>query len=175
MAQSDHELQPITRRDGSQGLPAHGYSWEPFVPEHVRSMVHGGNSPRIIEAVARIVRSEVTEQAPWLLEPIFGDALERYCRAEARSRLLTDHILRVADEKGAHKIPVRLWDSASASDNAAMKAAGDLGLTPLSRAKLASLTTSTELTAVGIEALAEKGAAIRAARQTALAEADDGE
>ena len=81
---ADHELTPITRKDGSQSLPARGYSWEPFLPDHVKSIIHGAESERVIEAVARIVRSEVVEQANWLLEPIFGDALARYCRAEAR-------------------------------------------------------------------------------------------
>jgi hypothetical protein len=165
---SEHELPPTQRKDGTDTLPARGYSWEPFLPDHVKSIVHGADSPRVIEAVAKIVRSEVVEQAPWLLEPIFGDALERYARSEARARLLADHIFRVADEEGAQKIPVRLWESAVACDNAASRAATDLGLTPLSRAKLALLTTSNERAAQGLEELSATGAAIRAKRTAAL-------
>jgi hypothetical protein len=163
-----YALAPTKRKDGTDTLPARGYSWEPFLPDHVKSMIHGGNSPRVIEAVARIVRSAVVEQAPWLLEPIFGDSLERYCRAEARARLLADHIFRVSDEQGPEKIPVRLWESAVACDNAASRCAADLGLTPLSRAKLAALTTSTEVSATQLAQLGETGKAIRAKRTAAL-------
>jgi hypothetical protein len=171
MEQSNKEkfaLTPTKRKDGTDTLPARGYSWEPFLPEHVKSMVHGGNSPRVVEAVARIVRSEVVEQAPWLLEPIIGDALERYCRAEARARLLTDHIFRVSDEQGPQALNPRIWESASAADHMAAKAASDLGLTPLSRAKLAALTTSTEVSAQQLEQLGATGKAIRAKRTAAL-------
>ena len=97
---ADHELTPITRKDGSQSLPRFtGTAWEPFLPDHVKSIIHGTESERVIEAVARIVRSEVVEQANWLLEPIFGDALPRYCRVEALAKLLADHIFRVDDDR----------------------------------------------------------------------------
>lgn len=164
----EHELTPVRRKDGSESLPARGYSWSPFLPDHVKNMVHGGNSPKVIEAVARIVRSEVTEQAPWLLEPIFADSLERYARSEAKARLLADHILRVCEDQGAARVPVRLWESSVACDNAASRAANDLGLTPLSRARLAALTTSTEVSARNLDDLSATGAAIRAKRQEAI-------
>jgi phage terminase small subunit len=145
----NHELEPVERKDGSMGLPARGYTWEQFAPEHVKSMIHGASSPRVVEAVAKVVRSEVVEQAPWIVEPLYGDSLERYARAEARSRLLTDHILRVSEEEDPSKIPVRLWESASAADNTAAKLATDLGITPLARARIANLTTSTAKLAYG--------------------------
>ncbi len=163
-----HELEPIKRKDGTEGLPARGYSWEPFLPDHVQNMLHGARSPRVIEAMAKVVKSEVTADAPWLLKPIFGDALERYCRAEGRARLLADHIFRVCDEEGARRVPIRLWESAVACDNAASRAANDLGLTPLSRARLASLTATTEATSEGLAQLAERGRAIRQRREASL-------
>lgn len=171
----DHQLEPIIRKDGTQSLPARGYSWEPFVPGHVKSMVHGARSERVVEAVAKIVTSDVVAAAPWLIEPVFGDALERYARAEARSRLLTDHILRTAEEQGAEKIPVRLWESASAADNTAAKAAADLGLTPLARARLAALTTSTEVAAQSLDTLADRGAAVRRRRAAAIESESEGD
>jgi hypothetical protein len=169
-----NDPKPTTRKDGSTGLEARGYKWEDFTPEHVKSMIHGAYSPRVVEAVARIVQSEVTEQAPWLLQPIFGDSLARYARAEARARLLSDHILRVCDEQGAHKVPQKLWESATSSDNTASKMASELGITPLARAKLAALTTSAETGAASLESLRARGAEIIAARQSRIAaEADD--
>ena len=51
--------------------------------------------------------------------------------------------------------------------------AESLGLTPLSRAKLAALVSSTEATNQGLDALAEKGRAIREKRNAVTApEAD---
>lgn len=173
MSNNEHELTPIIRKDGSEGLPARGYSWEPFLPEHVKSIIHGAKSERVVAAVAKVVKSEVVQDAPWLLEPIFGDSLERYCRAEARARLLADHMFRVADEDGAERIPVRLWESAVACDNAASRCAADLGLTPLSRAKLAALTTSTEVSAASLEKLAQSGAQIRQRRAAMIDAATD--
>jgi hypothetical protein len=166
---TDHSLTPTTRKDGTEGLPARGYSWAPFQDGNTAALVHGGQSPRVIEAVARIVRDDVIEQAPWIVEPIFGDALARYCRAEARARLLSDHIFAVADAHGAGKVPQRLWESAVASDNAASKAAAELGVTPLARARLAALTTSAETGQASLETLRARGAEIIRARQEALA------
>lgn len=172
---NDHELEPTKRKDGSDTLPARGYSWEPFLPDHLKSLVHGARSPRIVEAVARIVKSEVVDEAPWLLSPIFGDSLERYCRAEARARLLTDHIFRVSDESGPAKVPMLLWDAASRSDSVANRAAESLGLTALSRARLAQLTTTTEVAARGLDDLAGVGKQIRARRQAAIEAAEENE
>jgi hypothetical protein len=151
---------------------ARGYSWPPFEDGNTMALIHGADSPRVIEAVARIVRDDVVVQAPWILEPIFADALLRYCRAEARARLLSDHIFNLAEGQGAHKVPIRLWESAVACDNAAARAAADLGVTPLARARLASLTATTEATNAGLQDLAERGRAIRQRRDAALLASD---
>jgi hypothetical protein len=141
---------------------------KPAKPGNLLALKHGADSPRVIEVAARIIRRDVLEQCPWIAEPIFEDALFRYARSEARARLLSDHIFKVCEEQGAEKIPIRLWEGASAADNCAAKAAADLGLTPLSRAKLALLTTSNERAAQGLEELSATGAAIRAKRTAAL-------
>jgi hypothetical protein len=172
-----HENDPplIERKDGSVGVAARGYSWEPFVPEHVRTLVHGANSPRVVEAVARIVESKVVEQAPWLVEPIFGDSLARYCRAEARARLLSEHILNLCETAGAHKVPQKLWDSASTADNTASKMATELGITPLARARLAAITTSADVGQASLDQLQARGAEIVARRRAELAAAEHDE
>lgn len=168
-----HDLEPMTRKDGSQGLPARGYSWEPFESGNFAHLRHGADSPRVVEQVARIVSAEVTEQAPWIVEPIFADALMRYCRAEARAKLLSDHIFRLADEQGTGKVPGRLWESAVASDNAASRAATELGITPLARARLAALTTSAEAGQASLADLQRRGAEIAARRAAELAKQAD--
>lgn len=146
------------------GKPPRGNTWH---------LVHGADSPPVVEAVARIRHDEVVAQAPWLEQPIFADALHRYARAEARARLLSAHIFRVADEQGAEKVPQRLWEAAVASDNAASKAAAELGVTPLARARLAALTTSAEATAAGLADLAATGKAIKERRLAELAAQTD--
>jgi hypothetical protein len=146
---------------------------KPAEPGNFLALRHGADSPRIVAALARVVRDEVIAQAPWIIEAIFQDSLERYCRVQATARLLSDHVFKVCEEQGAEKIPVRLWESLVACQNAASRCAADLGLTPLSRAKLAALTTSTEVAAQGLQELSQTGAAIRAKRTAALAlEAD---
>jgi len=169
----DHPTLATTRKDGSPTIAARGYSWPPFENGNTASLVHGADSPRVIEAVGRIVRDDVVEQAPWIVQPIFADALLRYCRAEARARLLSDHMFKLADDEGPDKVPIRLWESAVACDNAASKAAADLGLTPLARARLASLTATTEATHDALARLAETGRAIRQRREAELAAARD--
>lgn len=169
----DHDLQPITRKDGSITLPARHYKWPEAEIGNTLALKHGGQSPRVVEAVARIVADDVVEQAPWITEPIFGDALARYCRAEARARLLSDHIFKVADEQGAGKVPQRLWESAVASDNAASKAGAELGITPLARARLAMLTTSSDVGQASLDDLRRRGAEVIERRNAELARQDE--
>jgi hypothetical protein len=146
-----------------------------FAPGNTLSLVHGATSPPVVvgealAVMAGIVRDEVIEQAPWILEPIFADALAAYCRAEAVSRILSRHIFDVtADpDRGPGDIPVRLWESHTATTNAAAKLRAELGLTAMSRARLATLTTSSELNQAGLDQLRDKGRAIRQRRQAAL-------
>jgi hypothetical protein len=118
----------------------------PFEPGNTIAAVrHGADSDRVVAARARLVKAGVLEQAPWLDEPIFANAVERYCRAEARAQLLSDWIFSVAEQKGPAKVAVRLWESAVASDRAASQLAAELGITPLSRARLAALDTTTKV------------------------------
>jgi Phage terminase, small subunit len=150
----------------------HAPKWPDFEKDNLARLVHGSDSPRVLEAVARIREDAVVREAPWVVEPVFSDALHRYCRAEARARLLTEHVLKVAAEHGAGKVSSRLWESAVASDNAASRAAADLGLTPMSRAHLAALATSTEAGQASLARMAEQGRQIREAR--ALGECHEG-
>ena len=95
--------------------------------------------------------------APWIEQPVYTGALHRYARAEARSRLLTAHILKVVDAKGVQAVPVALWAAANQSDNTAGRAAAELGLTPMARAKLAALTSAAAGGEETLAALLEQG------------------
>jgi hypothetical protein len=101
--------------------------------------------------------------------------LAAYCRAEAVSRILSRHIFEVTSDpqKGPGAVPIRLWESHTATTNAAAKLRAELGLTALSRARLAQIVTTTEATSAGIEQLAERGQAIRKRRQMAIESDED--
>ena len=158
--------------------PARGYSWPPFEKGNTKALVHGAHSERVIAAQAEVVRQEIIDtagdEAPWIMAPVNDNALLRYCRAEARARVLSEHVLKVSAEEGAGKVPQRLWESAVASDRAASQMAEELGITPLARAKLAQTISSAERNQEGLVDLQERGKAIRERRLQA-AEAIDQE
>lgn len=165
----EYDLTPSKRKDGSDTLPARGYSWDKFEPQNFKALRHGADSPRVREIASALVRAEVLDAAPWLASEIFEDALLRYARSEALSRILDSHILKIVEEQGPAKVPVRLWESRVGVSNAANRASEALGLTPLSRAKLAQISASAEsLASRSLEDLSAVGKEIRAARAAAI-------
>ena len=145
------------------GLPARGYSWPPFRSGNTKALVHGARSPRAIAARAEILTDAVVAEAPWLVAPIFQPAVERYARAEAIAQLTGEHILTLLEET-PEKVGARLLEASSGATNTANRMAESLGLTPLSRAKLAALVTSTEATSEGMAQLIDRGRLIREKR-----------
>jgi len=119
---------------------------KPFEPEHTLSLVHGGNSDRTIAARAELVRPRLYEVCPWLHDTMDVVAVDRFLRAEARALILHAYIIEVTAEKGAGKVPSRLWEQATAADNLAAKLGHTLGLDPTGRAKLKQTVASTEHT-----------------------------
>lgn len=143
----------------------------PVGPGNTLSLKHGANSPRVVESVASILAESVTDEAPWLKADIFQPAIWRYARAEARSQLLSAYILSVAEDH-PERIRASLWDSASTADSTANRLSDALGLSPVSRARLAAIVSSTEATNAGLDALAERGRAARERREAELKAAD---
>ena len=127
------------RRDGtpvSEPQPARGYSWEPFQPGNLKALRHGAHSERVVSARAEEIRSMLVETFPFLGQETFVEALERYCRAEARARLLNDYVMSVAEREGVEAVPRTLWQEASRAESNAMKAAQDCGLDPAGFARI---------------------------------------
>ncbi len=137
--------------------PARGYSWPPFEPGHTYSLVHGAESPRVIEAKAAEVREQIRTIAPWLDEPAYLPAVSRWLRAEARALLLHDHIDAVSSSKGTGAVPSRTWEQATASDRLAARLGTDLGLDPIGRARIVATATSAEVGQATLADLAEQG------------------
>ena len=158
---------PIIRKDGTLSTEARGYKWADATPGNLIALKYGAHSPRAIAARAEILADAVVAEAPWLVAPIFQPAVERYARAEAIAQLHGEHILTLLETE-PEKVGARLLEASSGATNTANRMAESLGLTPLSRAKVAALVTSTEATSEGLTQLAERGKAIRARRATEL-------
>lgn len=94
---------------------------------------HGIYSPRLVSAKAEEVRAELV--APWLsdADPAL---IERFCRAEARARMLNAYVMRLAGEQGVEAIPETLWGQLAGFEGTAARLAGNLGLSPAGRARL---------------------------------------
>jgi hypothetical protein len=115
------------RFDGRESRP-------PFEPGNELALVHGARSERRLNAVADEHRPELVAVAPWLDDAAFGDALARYLRADARARLLHDHIVGLVAKVGVGKVPSFLWRDVAAADRLAAQLATRLGLDPTGKA-----------------------------------------
>ena len=166
---SKHELIPLTRKDGSEGLPARGYSWPPFEDGNTAALVHGGYSDSAITERAEQVTHHLFELAPWLADDdVYVIPVARFVRVEARSQMLSEAIAEKAAEKGILSVGARIIEAATACDRLATRLADDLGLSPLGKAKLKALTAAGELGAASLADVAERGSEIRKRRQAAM-------
>lgn len=156
-----HEAQATTRADGSPTLAARNYSWSPFDLGNTAALAHGSYSERAINARAVEVHAALLQHAPYLDEPRFIPAVNRYLQAAAREALLHDYITKVCDERGPGAVPSRTWEQATAATRLSAKLGSDLGLDVIGHARIRALTVGAEATTRGIEALGERGYAIR--------------
>lgn len=145
--------------------PARGYVWEPFKPGHTLSVTHGTRSARLVAERAAQVAEELAERAPWLAEELDGVAVETWCRAQARYRMLDDYVAAKAADEGVEAVPRTLWQEVSRAEANVMKATEALGLDPTGRARLMKdLGWARQLSQGSVGALAERGAKLRALR-----------
>jgi len=131
-------------------------------------LTHGANSERAIARRAKAVRSALLDVAPWLAEPEYAPAVDRWERAEARALLLHDHITKTAAEKGTGAVPTRMWEQATAADRLAAQLGNTLGLDPTGKARLKAIAADTEVTMHTLAELAGEGQAIIERRRAEL-------
>ena len=117
--------------------PARGYSWPPFDEGNLVAVRHGANSPRLVSDKAQAVRALLLERYPYLSDDAFVEALERYCRVEARALMLNAYIIEKAEREGIEKVPPTLWTEATRADALAQKCGQDCGLDPTGHARIA--------------------------------------
>jgi hypothetical protein len=151
-----------------------------FVPGNTDAVVtHGATSPRAIAERAEQVHAELLAVAPYLAEPKFAPAANRYLQAAAREALLHEHITRLSDEKGPGAVPARVWEQATAAARLAARLGSDLGLDPIGHARIRALSAGAEATEASLADLVAEGRRIRVAAENrhaaalAAAEATD--
>lgn len=106
------------------------------------------------------------ERYEYLADPIFTEALQRYCRVEARAVMLDDYVMAKAEAEGVEKVPPTLWTETTRADALAQKAAQDLGLDPVGHARIArdlglARNLGAQFGTKKLEALAASGHALR--------------
>ena len=173
---------PKRRKDGTpvdQPLPPRGVTRTrpPFEPGNSLALKHGAFSPRAVAQRAAQVRELLQEVAPDLAQPIFEDAIMRYCEAEARSRMLAEHIAAVVDAEGVPSVPPYLWEQASKATTVAAKIGADCGLDAAGLARISrdlgfAKTTRRLLAQNDGPRLGEKGRALRLGRVRGRSEDD---
>jgi hypothetical protein len=126
------------------GVPARGYSWEPFRQGHELSLKHGAWSDRHVQPVATAILQTVLDdpQCEYLNAPRFAAELEAWAVAEARCRLLETYIARLAegDDTGvgdlADEATRAAWGLLHRCETRAQSGRDRLGLSPAAAGKL---------------------------------------
>lgn len=161
-----------TRRDGTPSggpRPARGYSWPPFEKGNVAALKHGAKSPRLVAEKAQAVRALLLEKYPYLADDAFTEALERYCRVEARALMLNAYITEKVEAEGVEKVPPTLWTEVTRADALAQKCGQDCGLDPSGHARIArdlglARSVGAQFGTKKLEALAASGRELREGR-----------
>lgn len=136
----------------------------PAGPGNKRAVVSGAFSKQILSTRSADVCDALIGSYPWLIETdVVG--IEQYCRAEARARLLGDHIWKVVEEQGIDAVKEYYWREVSTAEKNAMHAAAALGLTPEGRLKIAKdAGFAQHFNAERLGTLMEDGRALREAQ-----------
>jgi hypothetical protein len=84
------------------GVPARGYSWEPFQPGNQVGLRHGAWSPRRTSPLAtELVELVLADPAlTYLHAPQWRPALWSWATSEAQTQLLEIYLARLAEEAG---------------------------------------------------------------------------
>lgn len=125
--------------DAPEGwVPAFPGQRPPFQPGHTLTLHHGAYSDRLLVPLADAILRQAVEDTPWLQESRYGPTVRAWARAEAQAALLTEYL----EMEGLHDGDGRLRPAEQALHRAETRAANlrkDLGLTPLSSARIRAL------------------------------------
>ena len=153
--------------------PGHPGRHEDFAEANEAATKHGGRSERRWRPLAEKFAAELVEVAPWTAAPAHRATVAAWARVEAQLALVADFL----DAEGlldADGLPRPATGFAARLEARAMSLRGELGLSPLSLARLLGMVAVTA-DAVGLgeslDALRLEGRRILEAR--AAAEAED--
>ena len=136
---TDDEQTPVPITSAKGDRPARNYKWETFHPGNRAGVVHGAHSPSIVAALAEQFAQAAIAASPVLGLDRFKFAMRAWSHAEARAELVRRHL----DENGVlnnRNAPrVSLLAVLAASERAAQKGRSELGLSPESAARIATL------------------------------------
>ena len=151
----------------ASGIPARGGgSRPPFPPGHLTRLTHGARTPRVYGALAAHLVAGLAADRPDLAA--YPEAVAAWATAEAQAALLRRHVAEVGPldpDTGQPRDAVLTWLNRTESAAARHRAA--LGLDPRSEAALARERAAASVLAVDLDALAERGRAVLAARELA--------
>ncbi|QMU22885.1 hypothetical protein [Gordonia rubripertincta] len=132
---------PLVDTKPASGAPARGYSWEPFKPNHTKSVKHGAYSERLIAPLAAEIANTLLSTYPRLRG--FREAVLEYARIDAQVERLQAHVDEHGDldsdgnPTGAAKLLLRTRVHLA-------NRADSLGLTPLANARLGKDTAAAQ-------------------------------
>jgi len=132
------QVPPVPTYSGGRPEPTHDPQHPDFTPGNTLAMRHGARSERLVAPLADAILQRAVEDTPWLLEPRYAPSVRAWARAEAQAALLTEYL----EAQGLHDSEGRLRPAEQALHRAETRAANlrkDLGLTPLSAARIRAL------------------------------------
>jgi len=147
--------------------PGHAAKWPDFDADNEVALTHGAHSERRWRPLAEQLRAAILDDAPWLSRPAFAAALEAWSIVEAKSRLVDDWL----DEHGLlddDGVPLAANGLADRLAARAITLRGQLGLDPVSFAKLLATFAGVPGGEDALEALKREGARLVEARSGAL-------
>jgi hypothetical protein len=98
---------------------------------------HGASSEVVVTTRAKDLFDVLQHTYPWI-ENVDRIAVEQYCRAEARARLLNEFVMDMLMTAESHKqLNAAVLAQATRADEVAMRAAAAVGLSPEGRMKIA--------------------------------------
>ena len=127
----------------STGLPARGYSWEPFKPDNFAARKHGADSTRVVDPYAANVANALMRDHERLRNPLYREAVFEFARTVVRVDLMERHLIDGDLDDAGNPLP----GSATLLRYRThmLKVATELGLTPLSNARLGKDSASAQV------------------------------
>jgi hypothetical protein len=153
----------------ASGIPARGYSWEPFKIGNEVRLRHGARSERRVDPVAAELVEALLADRPDLAA--YPEALWAWARAEARVMLFEDFHARHGFLTDAGEVQgggrVREYEVLAANLRAR------LGLDPLADATLRKAQAEVLHLAADLDGIRERGRAVLERRRAELAAGED--